>query len=163
VTEAEKESLAQRQARVRERIEMISLLHNGRITPEQVVEDAKDPSSPLHGEFDWDLERAAHRSWLERARQIIRSVKVEIQTEEVTLSTIAYVRDPDATYDDQGYVATTVLRKNPDSAREALAYECERAKSALQRARDVAVALDLEDEVDDLLSRVDAMIEKARS
>ena len=162
MTEAEK-TQAERQAAVRERIDMIALMHNGKVTPEAVLEDAKDPASPLHGEFDWDQERAAHRYWLERARQIIRSVRVEIETQEVKVSTIAYVRDPSATYDDQGYVAVTVLRKDPDQAREALAYECERAKSALRRAREVAVALDLEAEVDDLLGRVDAMIERARS
>lgn len=49
------------------------------ITPEQVVCDAQDPSSPLHRHFDWNDARAAHAHRLERARWLIQAVSLEIR------------------------------------------------------------------------------------
>ena len=42
---------------------------NGLILPEDVVEVARDPDSPLHGSFTWDDTKAAqeHRLWQARA------------------------------------------------------------------------------------------------
>jgi len=33
----------------------------GELTPELVVKEAKRPTSPLHGLFEWDLKKAAYR------------------------------------------------------------------------------------------------------
>jgi hypothetical protein len=53
-------------------------LHNGNdeITPEIVLDDAKDRSSPLHGLFNWDNKTAAHQHRLWQARHLLRSVIV---------------------------------------------------------------------------------------
>lgn len=46
----------------------------GTLQPEDVVEDARDPNSPLHDYFEWDTEKAAIELWKREARQIINSI-----------------------------------------------------------------------------------------
>lgn len=41
------------------------------ITPEEIVEKAKDPNSELHKCFEWDIEKAAHHYWIQQARSIM--------------------------------------------------------------------------------------------
>lgn len=50
---------------------------NGRLEPQAVVQQASDPSSPLHDSFDWDDTLAARKYRLWQARQLIANVKVE--------------------------------------------------------------------------------------
>lgn len=51
--------------------------HNGRLSPEDVVEYARDPSTALHSCFEWDETEAARKYRLEQAKHIIR-VSVQI-------------------------------------------------------------------------------------
>ena len=44
------------------------------ITPEQVVTFAENPSTTLHGLFEWDDKKAAHKYRLIEAQKIIRSI-----------------------------------------------------------------------------------------
>jgi len=127
---------------------------NGRITPEAVVTDARDPKSPLHELFNWDVQKAAEGFWLDRARSIIRSVEVVIKTHRTVVRTPYYVRDPEAERREQGYVAITTVRNEPELARGVLIAEFSRAADILRRAHEVARALELEEEVDKLLSGV---------
>lgn len=50
----------------------------GRLMPEAVVEFARNPSTALHSQFDWDDSEAASKWRLEQARGIIR-VQVEVK------------------------------------------------------------------------------------
>lgn len=60
-----------------EEIRRIADRDGGLLSPEAVVEHARDPSSALHTRFEWDDTEAA-RCWrLEQARQLIR-VHVEV-------------------------------------------------------------------------------------
>ncbi len=51
---------------------LLALKRRGTITPERVVEAARDPKSPLHSRFCWDDTEAAHQWRLQQARQLIR-------------------------------------------------------------------------------------------
>lgn len=44
----------------------------GMVTPERVVEHAKNPKSALHGAFTWDDTEAAHNWRIEQARRLLR-------------------------------------------------------------------------------------------
>lgn len=46
--------------------------HGGALTPEQVVEAASDPQSPLHSYFEWDDTEAARKYRLVQARELLR-------------------------------------------------------------------------------------------
>ncbi len=45
---------------------------DGRILPERVVEAARDESSPLHNQFEWNDSEAAQRYRIEQARSLLR-------------------------------------------------------------------------------------------
>jgi hypothetical protein len=51
---------------------LLALKRRGTITPERVVEAARDPKSPLHSRFTWENDEAAHQWRLQQARQLIR-------------------------------------------------------------------------------------------
>lgn len=52
------------------------------LTTEAVVEAARDPSSPLHGYFTWNIQDAAHKQWLAEARKLIQSVRYVIVSQD---------------------------------------------------------------------------------
>lgn len=69
---------------VAERIEQLKKRHfdkknpDGYTTPEEVLEDAKNPESPLHGHFTWDESKAARKWNIDEARHLIRCYEVHI-------------------------------------------------------------------------------------
>lgn len=125
----------------------------GELTPDRVVEVASEPTSPLHELFVWDDEKAGAAYRVIQARDLIRSVRVELVIEERVLRVPKYVHDPDRERDEQGYVELTALRTETDRARAVVRMEIDRATSALKRANRVAEALGLTGELDSLIER----------
>lgn len=136
---------------------------HGTLTPEIVVEDAKQPASPLHELFDWDKERAATAHWHDVARQLIRNVRVVIVNEGRVLKAPFFVRDPSLDNKQQGYTTVDRLRTAPELAREAVADECSRAAAAFRRAQEVATAVGVESDVHALLSQTLALSERVKT
>lgn len=127
--------------------------NDGRITPEEVVAAAEDPSSPLHAEFLWDDTAAAKQHRLNQARALIRSVQVVISTTTYDLRAPAFVRDPTLGRK-QGYASLARLRSDEDIAREAVVAEFSRAAAALSRAKSIAQALGMTEVVEELHARI---------
>jgi len=136
---------------VKARLEAIARNNGGVLRPLDVVQDARQPDSPLHELFEWDVEEAAQEQWMNTARRIIASVKVNITTETIVLKAPAYVRDPRLHGREQGYLETIKLRTEQEVAKEVLAGEVQNVISALRRARSVAAAVDMESEIDRLM------------
>ncbi len=134
----------------------------GRLTPDIVVMEAKDPDSILHNLFEWDDAEAGHQHRLFQARQIITSVRVVITTEDRKISTVYYVRDPEADPKEQGYVSIDKLKTDKDLARESIVMEFSRATSYLHRAKNHAEALGLSDDIDELIIDIDELKQKVR-
>lgn len=134
----------------------------GILTPDDVVADAKLKTSPIHDLFDWDKSKAAHQWFLECAREIIRSVRVQVTTIVFETRPQGYTRDPDAN-GKQGYRSFEALKRDPDAARRSLCDEIERISGALSRARSLSVALDLEHDFDDLIARLMAIHARAKA
>lgn len=57
---------------VREELEAIRSHHGGILRAEDVVEFARDETTALHRQFEWDDTEAAHQYRLEQARRVIR-------------------------------------------------------------------------------------------
>lgn len=131
-------------------IAAIEKRNNGTVRPDDVVEAAMDPASPLHGYFEWCQEKAAHAHRLDQARELIRSIKVLVVTKTRTIAAVGYVRRPDLPPDEQGYTSIARIRTDADLARAALIEEFSRASSALARAHRLAAAFSLEGEVKSL-------------
>ncbi len=149
MTDEQKEKVAKRLARLEAK--------HGRLTPLMVVDDARDPKSPLHAEFEWDDSLAGEKWRQQQARVLIHSVRVETTIDETVVRQIAYVRDPNCESDEQGYVSVQRLKMDPKSAREALLYEIGRAESMFERAKEVAFVLGLESEVDSILTGIERL------
>lgn len=128
--------------------------NGGILTPDIVVQDASDETSPLHTYFEWDDAEAAVKWRRAQARDLIRSIRVEVEYEDVHIKTIGYIQDPDKDTNVQGYVPVAILRSDKDRARRALEQELNRAESAMHRAYDVAHALGLSGEVELLLTQI---------
>ena len=135
------------------RLAKIAALHAGTLTPESVVEDARSAKSPLHDHFTWDDSEASAKWRLEEARQLIRSVRVDITVESRTVSTVRYVRDPSAG-PEQGYIETAKLRTDKALALEALRSEMRATQARFERAESLAEALDLKHEFQKLRQHV---------
>ena len=137
-----------------EQIARIKGLEDARrqLAPDSVVEDAKDKRSPLHALFEWDRSKAARAHWLDRAREIIGAVRVVVTTQDVSIKTPCYVRDPEAS--GQGYRSVAALRGDPAQARASLVFTLEVAAGHLRRAYDLATPLGLDGDIDAILLQV---------
>lgn len=142
---------AERKEAISVRLASIAAHAEGRLTPEDVVSDAMQATSPLHAEFDWNVEQAAREHWIYTARKLIQSVRITVVMNEKTTTAPLYVRDPSATATEQGYVSVIALRSDKDGAYATLLREFARANAYLERAREIAVAVSLESRVDDVL------------
>lgn len=132
----------------------IAAKRNGRLTPDDVVADAKRKDSPLHAMFEWDVKKAAAQHWVDTARAIIGSVEVRVTMDHITVRVPFYVRDPSAKSDEQGYIAVSALSRDHDSARVAIINEFQRAADQLRRARHLAMALGLANEIDGIVASI---------
>jgi hypothetical protein len=136
---------------IRERLAQIENANAGLLTPHAVVADAKKKDSPLHKYFEWDLRKAAAEHWLDQARQLIKTVRVEITVDHRTVKSVLYVRAPELPSDDAGYRSVEKLRADPDAARLALVAEFSRVAALLERARAIAIVLGAGDDVQSLI------------
>jgi hypothetical protein len=106
--------------KIKAALHKIAARADGLLTPEAVVETAKDKHSPLHSHFEWDDGHAASLYRLEQARRIIR-LAVEVVTppnggDPITIRSFVSLPSKRGRSDDAddapGYVAVTdAIRK----------------------------------------------------
>ena len=66
------------QQQINQIIQAIADANDGQVTPRMVYEHARDLDSPLHDEYEWDLEKAATRTviWPTRSpRHLVPSMQ----------------------------------------------------------------------------------------
>ena len=143
----------------RDRIVELAEANGGRVTPEMVVDDARNPDSPLHAYFEWDVNLAAARHWLDQARTLIRSVKIVTREDKKTVVSVGFVRDPTMESTEQGYISVRKVRSDEEMARDVLLDEFRRAAAALDRARKLAAVFKMDAEVGEFIDRLNLMRE----
>lgn len=144
------------------RAAIAELEQRGRLSPADVVETARDPSSPLHHCFDWDDTSAAESWRIEQARRLIRSVRVVVVHEDVQVRVPRYVRDTACEPERQGYVTCEQLQREPENARKLLVYEFERASTHVRRAVEIAQGLGLSDEVRQIAASINKLLRQVK-
>ena len=127
----------------------------GILLPEDVIEAAKPKTSPLHNLFDWNNKSAAHKYRVEQARALIRSVRTTYITEKRSVSAVVYIHDPEERV---GYTRLADVHSDTDKARDIIAREVKSAYAAVQRAREIARALEGEDDLHRSLQELDGMV-----
>lgn len=92
------------------REELHSLMSEGRLRPEDVVDAARNPNSALHSYFTWDDSEAAVAYRLQEARALIKRVKVDVvRSDEMVVHVPSFIRS------NGGYQETQVVTVNkPD-------------------------------------------------
>ncbi|MDQ0305342.1 hypothetical protein J2S75_004394 [Ancylobacter polymorphus] len=77
---------------VGEHLELLRQQQHGELTPEDVLNDAANPNSPLHSFFEWSDTEAARQYRLSQARGLIRAVvAVYVQDDKPAVRAKAYV------------------------------------------------------------------------
>ena len=132
----------------------MSKANGGKITPEALVEAARDAESPLHEYFEWDNDTAAEKYRLMQARTLIRSCRLNVTIHKRKMELPYYVRDPEADSSEQGYVETGRLPSQEDLAREVIVNEFKRAASQLRKARNMAEFFNMVGEIDELIETI---------
>ena len=92
-----------------ERIDEIS--NNGRVTTHDLVEDARNPKSPLHDIFEWNDSEAASKYRLQQARQLLRTIEVEIVSKDKKPK---WVNAHISFKEEEGYVSTIDVMSDKD-------------------------------------------------
>jgi len=118
--------------KVGERLEWLEKRHNGLLSAEAVLNDAKKKTSPLNKAFEWDDTEAAQQYRLEQARALMRMITVEIrQVKTKTHKPVrAYVNVRRA--DDKGYAPVAQVMNDTELREQVL----QRAWRELQNWRD---------------------------
>ena len=137
--------------RARIRAQAIKALEkSGRLTAESLVQAARNPKHVMHRDFQWNDAKAAHQHRLDLARNYISEVRVTITTSTRTIVCPGYLRDRDVS-PRAGYITTQRLRTDREAAQETLTYEISRAQALLERVREIAAALELEEDLQMLI------------
>lgn len=93
---------------VGEEIEELVEANGGALLPDTVLKSAKRKNSRLHPCFEWDDKKAAHKFRLDQATQLMRSVVVEIESDDPKDHGMVQVRAfPNIEGDDGSYYTTT--------------------------------------------------------
>lgn len=133
----------------------------GRLTPEAVVQDAESPSSPLHARIFRASDReAAYQHRLDLARQLIRSVRVNVTIDQRSVSVVGYVHDPGTHA--SGYVPTASLINERERALQVVLREFSRVEAIIARSREIAEVLGLRTELEAMLNNLQQFVDAAR-
>jgi len=126
---------------------------NGRITPKAVWLAARNPKSILHGEFEWNIEKAAEDAWNMRARELIREVTVFItRADDSKIIIPYYISDPST--NESAYVPTARIAKSASKSARVLQQEIDRIRGSIHRALGLAIAFGLENRFERMLSEL---------
>jgi hypothetical protein len=137
----------------------------GELTPKIFVDDAKKKSSPLHtaAGFNWNVREAAEAHWTDHARRVIATIELRITVENVTYTAPAFVRDPQKTVREQGYVAMDDVATDPKLARQVVEQEIVQVRARLERLEQIARPLGLQPLVSAMLTSLQTFQRHAKS
>ena len=92
----------------------------GKITPDIVVDDARNENSPLHDFFEWDLEIAARGHWKQQARNLIGSINVIVKVEDRQIETRAWCHVFVTEHQEQNYQPIIRVMSDVDMRKQML-------------------------------------------
>lgn len=140
-----------------EHLDRLQRAYGGRLTPSDIVADAKAVNAPLHGCFEWDNTRAAqlHREW--QARQLVAAVRIVQEGDGTTPPKLlrAYVNllDPlteDADIPTQAYRPMASVLADVTLRQQLLA----------QARREMALFINKYDEIQELVVLAEAVVQQ---
>ena len=126
---------------------------HGVVTPQLVVNEARDPTHPLHNEFDWDDASAANQHRLAVARALLR--QIEYIGRDIVgrpVQAVGYVHEPGVK--SQSYVPLSGIAKSRAKSVDLLNQEVAQCEAMIHRAQRIADVIHMRAELDVLLHAV---------
>ena len=124
---------------VGDHLDLLRQQSDGKLSAEAVLEDAKNPNSPLNGYFDWDDSEAARLYRLQQARGLIRSVVAIYRTsaDSGPKSVRAFVSVRSGDDAKPSYISTAVALSDDEMRARTLRKAWEEAQRFRQRYADL--------------------------
>jgi hypothetical protein len=126
---------------------------NGVVTAQSVFEAARSPNSILHGEFVWDGDKAIVELGMQRAAELIRSVRVEVIIDTHKVVAPYYVNHPSTSRSGE-YMPVKTAADDDVIKHGILINEISRIEAAINRARALAGIFSLESEFAKMMEAV---------
>lgn len=140
----------QRHVAIRQELEKLGA--DALLTPEVVVEAARDPRSPLHTQFQWDDGLAGEAYRLQQARALIKRVRVDVvRADQTVIHAPVFVRAPDG---GEGYALTQSVAVSAPDRRQVVLMALAQVRSIL---RNLAAQ-----EVDEIIQQIDRLAAQLR-
>ncbi len=125
---------------------------NGDIRVAKVIETARNPKHILHSAFEWNTTKLVQKALEDRAAELIRECRTILNYREHVLVYPTYVNNPRGA--ERRYTPTLHIAKHTELKTLALKAELERIKSAIHRARSLAIVFDLDSNFQVLLDEI---------
>lgn len=132
------------------------------LTPDAVIEEARKADSPLHGEFTWDIERAAMMTWREQARRLISSFYTPFTVHRRELRVQEFVELPGKKLRAQGYISINTIKGNKEFAAEFMEEQLKVASAYVSKVTDYAAILGLRKRTEGIVKEIASLREDAR-
>lgn len=129
---------------------------NGVVTTRGVFEAAKNANNILHNEFVWDGQKAVEELGLQRAAELIRTVRIRVVVDSRKIIAPYYVNNP---RDDKAgeYLPVSSIKSDETAKHGVLLSEISRIESGIRRGMAIAGALEIEQEFETMMQSVDAI------
>jgi hypothetical protein len=134
---------------------------DGLLRLEKIVEVASDPESILHSRFEWNDPTAAHKFRIEQARSLVRECKIPVRIGPQIIHAPAFVSVPSESANT--YRRIDEIEQRSPEAHQVLLDEMTRVSGVLNRARRVALVLDIEDVFSELLVSVAHVVDAVKA
>lgn len=122
------------------------------LTPQTVVEAARDPRSSLHSQFEWDDGVAGEAYRLQQARALIKRVRVDVvRADQTVIHAPVFVRAPSGA---EGYALTQAVAVSTPDRRQVVLMALAQCRSIL---RNLAAQ-----EVDEVVEHIDRLSAQLR-
>lgn len=134
---------------------------NGVVTNKGVFEAARNPNSILHDQFEWDGERAIEALGLQRASELIRTVRVTVIVDSHKIVAPYYVNDPRDSKIGE-YIPLNTIKSDDAMKHGVLINEVSRIESAIRRAMAISGVLDIEKEFETMMQSVSVIRQRIK-
>lgn len=100
-------------------------------TPEEIVDEARNPKSPLHDAFEWDDSKAANAHRLQQARNMVNHITVTVIKDGKKVEQKAFHSVVDD--DERGYAPMEIVKERAPLRRQVIANALREAKEWARR------------------------------
>jgi hypothetical protein len=146
---------------IRAALAAIAENNNGYLDPALVVQTAREESSVLHDEFEWDDDAAANQYRLAQAGALIRRVKFTVvkqatESKEVVISTTrAYQSRPSKRRgEEKGYESVQDIMRDPDKRDELIHQVLREMNAYRKRYADLIALTQVWNAIDDAIAEI---------